>query len=98
MIDSAKSSRTTAAVACSRRAGITPGSNTSSREGRMARVTWPVLNDRPCVQIDVMLGGRPTTINLHADTGAGAASSAFDLLLLESDCWLVGKPTGTVAE
>src|SRR5262245_62145903 len=60
----------------------------------MPRVTWPLLNDRPAVRVDVMLGGQPATIDLHADTGAGAASSAFDLLLLESDCWLCGRPTG----
>ncbi len=60
----------------------------------MPRVTWPLLNDRPGVRIDVMLGGQLTTIELHADTGAGAASSAFDLILLESDCWLCGKPSG----
>jgi hypothetical protein len=62
----------------------------------MPRVTWPLLNDRPGVRIDVMLSGQPTTIDLHADTGAGAASSAFDLILLESDCWLCGKPSGYV--
>jgi hypothetical protein len=62
----------------------------------MPRVTWPLQNDRPSVQI-FLLGGRPMTIDLHADTGAGAASSAFDLLLLESDCWVCGRPTGSVA-
>ena len=60
----------------------------------MPRVTWPLLNDRPVVRVEVMLGGQPTTIDLHADTGAGAASSAFDLILL-SDCWLCGRPTGS---
>src|SRR5215208_6552708 len=61
----------------------------------MPRVTWPLPGDRPAVRVDVVLGGQPTTIDLHADTGAGAASSVFDLLLLESDCWLCGRPTGS---
>ena len=63
----------------------------------MPRVTWPLLNDRPAVRIDVVLSGQLTTLDLHADTGAGAASSAFDLLLLQSDCWLCGRPTGSLA-
>ena len=64
----------------------------------MPRVTWPLLNDRPTVRVVVLLGGQATTIDLHADTGAGAASSAFDLLLLESDCWLCGRPEGSFIE
>jgi hypothetical protein len=60
----------------------------------MPRVTWPLLSDRPVVRIDVVLGGQPTTLDLHADTGAGAANLAFDLILLASDCWLCGTPTG----
>lgn len=64
----------------------------------MPRVTWPLLNDRPAVRIDVTLSGQLTTLDLHADTGAGAASSAFDLLLFESDCWLCGSPTGMLVE
>ena len=64
----------------------------------MPRVTWPLLNDRPAVRVVVMLGGQATTIDLHADTGAGAASSAFELLLLESDCWLYGRALGSFIE
>ena len=64
----------------------------------MPRVTWPLLNDRPAIRVEVMFGVQATTIDLHADTGAGAASSAFDLLLLESDCWLCGRPTGSFVE
>src|SRR5215211_2177913 len=64
----------------------------------MPRVTWPLLIYRPAVRIDVMIGGQRTTIDLHADTGAGAASSAFELILLDSDCWLCGSPTGSVME
>lgn len=70
----------------------------------MPRATWPLRNDRPGIRVEAMLGGQHTTIDLHADTGAGAASSAFELLLLESDCWLCGRPedsrierTGTYA-
>jgi hypothetical protein len=58
----------------------------------MPRVTWPFVTDRPAVRIGVMLGGQLTTIVLHADTGAGATSSAFELILLESDCWRCGNP------
>jgi len=57
----------------------------------MPRITWPLMNDRPGVQV-VLLDGQPTTFDLHADTGAGAASSAFDLILLERDCWSFGNP------
>ena len=64
----------------------------------MPRVTWPLLNDRPAVHVVIMLGDQPTTIDLHADTGAGAASSAFEFLLLESDCWLCGRPEGSLIE
>ena len=64
----------------------------------MPRVTWPLLVDRPAVRIDVVLRGQLTTPELHADTGAGSASSAFDLLLLESNCWLCGRPTGSFVE
>jgi hypothetical protein len=63
----------------------------------MPRVTWPLLNDRPSLRIDVVSvdGQSITTFDLHADTGAGAASSAFDLILLESDCWSFGNPSGS---
>ena len=63
----------------------------------MPRVTWPLLNHRPSVRIDVVAvdGQSSTTFDLHADTGAGAASSAFDLILLESDCWSFGNPSGS---
>ena len=62
----------------------------------MPRVTWPLQNDRPSVQVVVLLSGQHTTFDLHADTGAGASTSAFDLILLESDCWVCGRPTGFV--
>lgn len=64
----------------------------------MPRVTWPLLNDRPGVQVVLPLEGQPTAFDLHADTGAGAASSAFDLILLEDDCWKCGSPEGSLIE
>lgn len=64
----------------------------------MPRVTWPLLNDRPGIRVDVVTpdGQSFTTFDLHADTGAGAATSWFDLLLRESDCCLYGSPTKTL--
>src|SRR5438132_9965983 len=60
----------------------------------MPRVTWPLLNDRPAVHVSVITpDGQTMTFDLHADTGAGAATSWFDLILLEDDCWLCGSPT-----
>ena len=50
------------------------------------------MTGRPGIQAVLMFNGQPTTFDLHADTGAGAASSAFDLLLLESDGWACGSP------
>jgi hypothetical protein len=58
----------------------------------MPRVTWPLLNDRPNVRVVVLHDGQPATLDLHADTGAGSNSSAFELILLESDCLLFGTP------
>ena len=58
----------------------------------MPRVTWPLLGDRPSTRVVIVaLDGRAIAIDLHADTGAGASSSAFDLLLPESDCRLWGR-------
>jgi len=62
----------------------------------MPRVTWPLLNDRPSARVVVALDSQAATFDLHGDTGAGSASSEFDLLLLESDCWVWGRPTGYV--
>jgi hypothetical protein len=63
----------------------------------MPRITWPLLNDRPGVRIELVThdGRSATTFDLHADTGAGAASSAFELILLDRDCWLFGDPEGS---
>src|SRR5258708_4574881 len=61
----------------------------------MPRVTWPLLNDCPSVQVVLMLGGQPAALDLLADTGAGRNSSPFDLILGEGDCWLCGLPSGS---
>jgi hypothetical protein len=58
----------------------------------MPRALWPLLNDRPIVQLILTLapGDKPLARNLLADTGAGTAQSGFDLLLDETDCLLCG--------
>src|SRR5262245_44792027 len=53
----------------------------------MPRITWPLHRGRPRISIDVVLaGGQTRPLELLADTGAGTASSRFELILLESDC------------
>jgi hypothetical protein len=56
------------------------------------RVCWPLINNRPAVQVvlTLALGGQPYTRNLLADTGAGSRWSGPDLLLDEQDCLLCG--------
>jgi hypothetical protein len=58
----------------------------------MARVVWALHRRRPSVQVDLTPapGGQPLTRILLADTGAGSASSPFELLLRDSDCVLCG--------
>jgi hypothetical protein len=58
----------------------------------MPRARWPLLNDRPSIQVVLTLiqGGQPVARNLLADTGAGTATSGFELLLEEQDCLLCG--------
>lgn len=58
----------------------------------MPRVTWPLLLDKPRIQIDVCFpdGTPAATRDLLADTGAGTAVSTFDLLLHEDDCQYCG--------
>jgi hypothetical protein len=61
----------------------------------MPHVTWPLLHDRPSVQVVLALGDPQTaTRDLLADTGAGSNSEAFELILTESDCRLYGALTG----
>src|SRR6266542_2996429 len=58
----------------------------------MPRAQWPLLHDRPIIQVILVLvqGGQPLVRNLLADTGAGTAQSGFELLLDEQDCLLCG--------
>jgi hypothetical protein len=58
----------------------------------MPRVEWALRNGRPSVQVVLTLaqGAQPIVRNLLADTGAGSAHSAFELILDEYDCLLCG--------
>src|SRR5256885_12970260 len=58
----------------------------------MPRVLWPLLQDRPIIQVILGLvqGGQQLVRTLLADTGAGTAQSGFELLLDEQDCLLCG--------
>ena len=58
----------------------------------MPRAQWPLLHDRPIIQVILGLvqGGQQVARNLRADTGAGTAQSGFELLLDEHDCLLCG--------
>ena len=58
----------------------------------MPRVLWPLRRGRPCVEVMLSLtpGGQPLPRTVLADTGAGARSSPFQLILDEDDCLLCG--------
>src|SRR5437879_1034130 len=58
----------------------------------MPRAQWPLLHDRPAIQVilTVVQGVQQVARDLLADTGAGTASSGFELLLDEHDCLLCG--------
>src|SRR3989442_842947 len=58
----------------------------------MPRAQWPLLHDRPIIQVILALvqGGQQVARNLLADTGAGTAQSVFELLRDERDCLLCG--------
>jgi hypothetical protein len=58
----------------------------------MPRAQWPLLRDRPIIQITLTFaqGGRKVARNLLADTGAGNANAKFEILLDENDCVLCG--------
>ena len=58
----------------------------------MPRATWPLRQGCPSIGVLLTLGAgnQPLPLDLLADTGAGSATSAFDLLLEESDCLLCG--------
>lgn len=58
----------------------------------MPRVFWPLLLDRPIVEVELPLttGGPALVRRLIADTGAGTAQAGFELLLPEDDCLRCG--------
>jgi hypothetical protein len=58
----------------------------------MARAQWPLFSGRPVIQVALTLSqsGKKTIRTLLADTGAGAAHSAFALIIEEHDCVLCG--------
>ena len=62
----------------------------------MPRATWPLRRGGPSVEISLTfaIGGQTTSRHLLADTGAGSATGAFELILEENDCLLCGgNPT-----
>lgn len=60
----------------------------------MARAQWPLLNERPVIEVILTLaqGGQKLRRTLLADTGAGNMKAPFELLLDENDCLHCGKP------
>ena len=60
----------------------------------MARAQWPLLNDRPVIEVILTFaqGGQKATRTLLADTGAGNMQAPFELLLDENDCLHGGRP------
>jgi hypothetical protein len=60
----------------------------------MPRVTWRLHGGRPSVEVNLIhaTGGQPVTRTLLADTGAGVATSPFELLLRDGDCQSCGVP------
>jgi hypothetical protein len=58
----------------------------------MARVFWPLVRDRPSVEITLQLAatGAQVKRTVLADTGAGTAKVDMDLVLEQSDCLLCG--------
>jgi hypothetical protein len=61
----------------------------------MPRVRWPLAADRPIVEVVLALASGQTLRRcLLADTGAGTAASAFDLILHEADCVNCGGLAG----
>ena len=58
----------------------------------MPRATWPLRLGCPTIRVvlTIVAGNQPLPCYLHADTGAGAIASGFDLILHESDCLRCG--------
>ena len=66
----------------------------------MARAPWPLQHDRPAIEVTLTLalGGTQVSRWLLADSGAGNAKAAFEILLDETDCLLCGgKPTQIIS-
>ncbi len=65
----------------------------------MPRADWPLILGRPVIEIVLTLapGGQKMTRVLLADTGAGAMSAPFEMLLDETDCLMCdGTATQTI--
>ncbi len=58
----------------------------------MPRAVWPLLNERPMIEVVLPQTnvGQPATRRLLADTGAGRSQSDFELFLEATDCSLYG--------
>jgi hypothetical protein len=58
----------------------------------MPRVSWPLLLDRPRIQVQLALAadGQQVIRNLIADTGAANNRAPFDLIMEEHDCIVCG--------
>ena len=58
----------------------------------MPLAKWNLVRGRPAVPVTLILAqsNQRVTRNLLADTGAGTARAAFELLLDENDCVLAG--------
>ena len=52
----------------------------------IAATLWPLINERPCIEVILPRSKGNTLRRLVADTGAGNRLASFQLLLLESDC------------
>ena len=61
----------------------------------MPRISWPLRQNRPCVQVVLTLiaTGQSLPRTLLADTGAGSLGADFELLLQETDCLRCGGLT-----
>jgi hypothetical protein len=58
----------------------------------MPSVLWPLLHDRPTVQLSLQLAldNQQLVRTLLADSGAGSLRDPFELILDEDDCLLCG--------
>ena len=66
----------------------------------MPRMCWSLRNDRPCIQVKLVMPNLTSTVTrtLLADIGAGPLHSPFELIFSESDCRQFGRQqTGSVS-